>query len=50
VAADGLLQVAELFERYLVFEAPDLSAMTPARASAWMTAVHPMMPISLPES
>jgi hypothetical protein len=49
-AADRLLQVAELFERYLVFEAPDLSAMSPAGASAWMTAVHPMMPISLPES
>ncbi len=43
------MPVAEHFERALVFEAPDLSAMNSAAANAWMTAVHPMFPVTLPE-
>jgi 2-polyprenyl-6-methoxyphenol hydroxylase-like FAD-dependent oxidoreductase len=45
-----LMPAAEHFERALVFEAPDLSAMSSAEAGAWMTAVHPMLPVTLPES
>lgn len=45
-----LLPIAEQFERSLVFEAPDLSALSPAQANAWMTAVHPIFPRTLPES
>lgn len=47
---DGLMPIAELFERALIFGAPDLSAMSTAEANAWMKAVHPMFPLTLPEA
>lgn len=44
-----LMPIAVRTGRSLVFEAPDLSAMSTAEADAWMTAVNPMFPLTLPE-
>jgi 2,6-dihydroxypyridine 3-monooxygenase len=45
-----LMPLAEHLERSLVLDAPDLPAISSADASAWLTALHPDRPVTLPES